>query len=257
MMAYEHFTYIDTQKTGSTFIVKFLRTHAKGEPLRFNQHRYVDRKNPPEGLVDEGHFYFTSCREPLDQYRSLYVAGCEGKGAIRKFNDRNSTALVDTYDGTPDGFCRWLGFLTGPDRTQYLVPKVQRAFSAELGLMGCRFLALNLDGKPPELMQDRPRVDLEAAWRDFRLPHTILRQENLRAEFAEVIAGPLRPYMRKPARALRVLDTRQPANAAKTRSSDMLDAVPPDLRDRVRQLEWFHYDHLGYGDAQGQVTQSA
>ena len=68
--------YLDVEKTGSTFISKFLQENMACQRVRKVKHGRIGNN------FKKGSFYFISVRNPLSQYLSLYRYGCGGKGAI-------------------------------------------------------------------------------------------------------------------------------------------------------------------------------
>ncbi len=106
MHEFKTFVYLDIQKTGSTFITTLLEKFFPEHEVRKRRHIGMEKE------FDTSKFHFISVRDPLDQYVSLYSYGCETKGKIfRRLNDREQG---DLYDGTWDGFCRWLDFVLRP-----------------------------------------------------------------------------------------------------------------------------------------------
>lgn len=100
MHEFETFTFLDVQKTGSTFVSHFLSEFCTEEVMKYKKHKRV------EDSYDPNKFYFITVRNPLDQYISLYSHGCAGMGGLaRRLRKRGHGGL---YDSTWDGFRRWL-----------------------------------------------------------------------------------------------------------------------------------------------------
>ena len=79
--------YLDVEKTGSTFISKFLQENMACQRVRKVKHGRIGNDFKKDS------FYFISVRNPLSQYLSLYRYGCGGKGGStnhwRKASTRN------------------------------------------------------------------------------------------------------------------------------------------------------------------------
>ena len=65
MHEFETFVYLDTQKTGSSFISYVLRRHSSEKEVLHSKHQPVGER------YDPNKFYFISVRDPFDQYISL------------------------------------------------------------------------------------------------------------------------------------------------------------------------------------------
>ena len=240
MLEYPNFVYLDVEKTGSTFIRNFLITHAAGNPVADDQHARVRR------YWRGNRYYFSSCREPLDQYRSLYAYGCDGKGGFFARQQRQRSDLLPTYDGTREGFHRWLRIVLSKDRKPYMTPSMQAIYNPSIGLTTSRFLKLNLL-KPKFLLgKVRSKAALGLLWRTRRLSTDVVRQERLREDLSRIVAGPLASSLKDPAAALDDLSNRARENTSSALDDDLTKDLPPDLRRGLDELEWFHYRHLGY-----------
>ena len=240
MLEFPGFCYLDVQKTGSSFIRRFILSHSKATPIADTPHARVRR------FVRRHKYHFTSCRNPLDQYRSLYTFGCDGKGGFFARQKNHQSDLLPTYDGTREGFHRWLRVLLSDDRWEYLPPPMRVIFNPSLGLMTSRFLRLNLLQPKFLLCQVRGHAALDLLWRTRRLPMDVVRQEHLREDLSKLVVGPLAPYLEDVAVARDDLFTRARENTSSSSKIDLTTDLPSDLETRLRDLEWFHYEILGY-----------
>ena len=240
MLEYPGFCYLDVEKTGSTFIRKFLYRNAIGAPVEEVKHRRVKRWRRG------GVFHFTSARDPLDQYRSLYVFGCEGKGALMAHQIAEGTELAATYDGDRQGFHAWLELLLSDQRREFFTPPMRALYTPALGFMSTRFLRLNLMQGMTLLPLARTPGAVEALWALRALPRAVVHQERLRADMADLVRGPLAPFMRDVGTALADLADSDRENVTSDAARDLASDLPDALARRLRDLEWFHYRHLGY-----------
>ena len=240
MLEYPGFCYLDVEKTGSTFIRKFLYRNAAGQPMDEVKHRRVKRWRRG------GIFHFTSARDPLDQYRSLYVFGCEGKGALMAHQIAENTELAATYTGDRHGFHAWLDLLLSDRRRAFFTPPMRALYSPALGFMSTRFLRLNLMQGMTLLPLARSRVAVELLWATRRLPGAVVHQERLRDDMAALVRGPLAPFLRDVEAAVADLEGSARENVTSDAARDLADNLPDPLVRRLHALEWFHYRHLGY-----------
>jgi len=240
MLDYRGFCYLDVEKTGSTFVRAFLMRHVRDAPLCDVEHR------PPRYAHRWRKFYFASARDPFDQYLSLYTFGCEGRGVFRNHLNQVGAPIVESYDGTQEGFERWLDGVCGPDRADFIPPSMAAHYSPYLGIMGLRFLRLTLPRARSRLARFRNARAIAAAYRRGGLPRVVIRQETLNADLAKLVDGPLRKHLKDPGAAQAELGGAERLNTSDRSPAICWDRVPPELRGRVAALEWFHRDVLGY-----------
>ena len=190
--------------------------------------------------------YFSSCRDPLEQYLSLYRYGCDGHGAFRKHQERTGSALLETYDGSQAGFEAWVIAVTGPDRLEYFPRTSALAYTPHLGLMGTRFLRLNLRRPTARLTRARDARAIARGWSWGGIPRHVIRQEHLSEDLEGLIRGGLGRHLADPASALDDLSLRPPENVSEHRDGVSVEALSEPVLAQVRALEWFHYTYLGY-----------
>ena len=151
MMEYPNFVYLDARKTGSSFVRLFLCKYAKGPAIQSNAHKAIS-------TYDKNKYYFITCRDPLDQYLSLYSYGCTGLGTLRRRLEREDKA--DWYDGSPAGFSAWLNFTLDPCNASFVGTEnyAQSGAAQLVGLQTYRLLWLSFacpEGRPQILRNER------------------------------------------------------------------------------------------------------
>lgn len=227
MLEFDTVCYLENQKTGSTYVERFLRAHM-AEPIRQQrQHKPVlDRR--------AGVFYFTNVREPLDLYLSLFNYGLDGYGRVRMRMMR--MGLLDYFDDGIAGFDRWLRFALSPEFGG-VVP-AYGPHAAKFGLATHRFQRLS-----------RFEFSLEEDALD-----AVLRAETLGADLAALVDGPLGARLRDPAAARAWLARDEVVNTSSRqdrgaevavsaaalrqlldRDAYLYDRFYPDSRDRLRR----------------------
>lgn len=238
MLEYPGYCYLDTEKTGSSFVRTFLLRHSPGAPIRNVKHM------PPRKARRGRKLYFTSCRDPYDQYASLYAFGCAGRGALLKRLRARGSPIAAHYDATPGGFERWLAALLEDPRPA--LPDGLRG-AGGVGLQGLRYLRLNMPAARLRLIGRPSPGRIARRYRRHGLPSVILRNETLNADLEELIAGPLGAYLADPEAAIAELrQGKVRANASQRAFTMPVEALSAELRQRLVAAEWFHFDVLGY-----------
>lgn len=237
------FCYLDVEKTGSSFVSEFLNTHSASKQVEHIKHGRVHKR---ESMAD-GKFFFISAREPLDQYKSLYFYGVNKRGALFSNLYRKNNPAVAFYDGTTEGFSRWLEFLLDPENAA-LVGRNYQPHEAKLyGLMTQRFLTLSFFRSSQALAGIDTREALTALYLKNKLQSAVIRSESLNSDLAGLVGGPLRPFIRRPEMAIGELRSTTKKVNTSARPDSSRDVVPDDgLLDRLHDREWFLFDVIGY-----------
>ncbi len=238
MFEYETFAYLDVQKTGSTFIAKLLETFAAETLVASRKHGRI--RNP-----DPAKFYFTSCRDPLDQLLSLYFYGCAGEGRIREAMQAAGESTL--YDGTPDGFDAFLRFVLDPGKADVFGEDYGKSGIAPIaGLMTFRFVVLSLPRPLQRVATCHSGSDLVNAYRTHAMTSTVVRAEALNDTMRDLIRGPLKTRLRDPAAAIAWIDTSERVNASKRKDRERPFVISDEAKRLIEDREWFLFDVLGY-----------
>jgi hypothetical protein len=235
---FETFAYLDVQKTGSSFIAKFLQAFSK-EPL------VASRRHGRIGQPQEGKFYFISCRDPLDQLLSLYFFGCSGSGHIHALLER--AGRTEFYDGSAAGFDAFLRFVLDPANAEVLGEDYAASGIAPVaGLMSFRFVALAIPRAAKRLARCTSREDLARVYERWNMAATIIRAERLNETLRELARGPLRERLADPEAAIAWIDSAEKVNASRRRDRDDDFVISEAARRLVEEREWFMFDVIGY-----------
>jgi hypothetical protein len=241
MYEFEHFVYLDVQKTGSSFICAVLEHYSNESPIQ--KIRHAGFKN----RVDRTKFHFISLRDPLDQYISLYSYGSQANGKF--FFHLHKRGFGDLYEGTWRGFQYWLDFILDPENAQFLPDGYARlgALSDAIGYQSYRVLGLSMDRANRALSHCETRQDVAETYRKSNIIDHVVRFESLRDDLVELVTTKLRD---------RVTDV--DATVAYIRSqaawnpSSRVDRyeINPKLGGRRRkqliEREWPFYELWGY-----------
>jgi hypothetical protein len=236
--AFPAFVYLDVQKTGSGFVVEFLNRFARDEPVAFGRHK-------PVAIHDPDKFHFITCRDPLDQYLSLYSFGRAGQGGFRK---RQGPGM---YDGTAAGFSAWLrSALDDRPRDRDDANEMRRYAKSGLapfiGFQSFRFLHMSFAAPWAVLAECRSAGDLRAAFRTKRIWNEAIRSEELSSALASLVKRVLAPHLTDVDAALAWLAAGERSNESERVDKAAGFTVSDDDRRLVQEREWLFFEELGY-----------
>ena len=243
MHEFETFVFLDVQKTGTTFIVRFLREFCTEKELRKRLHNCVS------GDYDPNKFHFISVRNPLDQYVSLYSYGSERKGPLyKKFVLQGHG---DLYAGSWGGFKSWLDFALAPENAGYLSRAYAAAGSGEthklIGFQTYRFLELALQDALETLERCHTRDDIRKAYAEKKMANFIIHHETYRQDVEELLTTRIHKSISDVEGALKFLNEADRINV-----SDRIDKfetdpkVGPKNKQNLRDREWFMREMFDY-----------
>lgn len=233
------FVYLDLQKTGTHFIGDVLMRFSRTPQLAYRMHGPVG----PDETRDK--FHFISCRDPLDQYLSLYSFGCEGKGLLAKQLHRAGRAAL--YDGTSAGFHKWLKMVLNPANADLLGEGYQRSgIAALVGFQTFRLLMLSIAEPARWVPQCRTRNDISALYDNANLADYYVRVETLRDSLVGLLQGPLAPYISDVPTAVAYTRTAPALNTSARVDADRGFSVPPTAAAAIEEREWLFFEKLGY-----------
>ncbi len=241
MHEFETFVYLEMEKAASTFVAKFLREHTTERLLQARKHCGM------EADCDRSKFYFTSVRDPMDACISLYSYGCRGKGALRIALSQEGRS--GSYDGTLDGFGRWLHHLLDPANVAAFGDgsRPDGAIAGLVGLQSHRFLRLVIPGAESVLLACASKDDIRRAYEERRVIDDIVRFENFTADFARLLRGRLAHAFGDAEAAVRAMQSERRRNRSRRVDAGRDDFIPaPALIARLREREWFLYEIFGY-----------
>jgi hypothetical protein len=237
MFEFESLVYLDVEKTGSTFTSVFLRKFVASREVRSERHQPVDRRDPNK-------LYLISCRDPLQQYRSLYTYGCTGRGKLHKALENHG--LDHLYDSTKLGFARWLKLIASPGSSQTcLMAADNHRILSFVGLQTLRFLKLALPDYLQLLKTTEKKADVIEIYRNNALSDVLLRQETLNSDLADLTTGPHRDLFKDVALVQKYLEEARKKNMMSDLGIDPT-VLPRRYLQLVQDREWFFFELLGY-----------
>ena len=242
MHEFETFVYLDTQKTGSSFISYILSRHSSEKELLHSKHQPVGER------YDPNKFHFISVRDPLDQYISLYSYGCQEGGSA--FNRVQRSGNADLYDSTWRGFRRWLKFVLDLDNTAVLLKRRDyepRDYHQIIGFQTYRFLELALPDADSALHDCKSRDEIRAAFKAKSIPQFTIRHESFNTVLVTLLSTRLRNSIASLDDAMETVRSGWRMNASKR--VDQFEDDPrlgPKVRNLLAEREWLLMELFGY-----------
>lgn len=204
MIEYRSFIYLQNQKTGSSFVEEFLTRFCNEPRLHYDKHAALAR--------DAGKFCFVNVREPIDQYKSLFAYGLEGRGQI--FDRLSAIGEDGLYARGMDGFDGWMRFVLQAENGPLLDRRYTTDVARIMGFMTWRFLRLASPGLEEAAPAWRTPGQIEEYLAKHNVIRFIIRRENLRGDLKALIAGPLHTAITDHAAANAWIDSAEPVNAS-------------------------------------------
>jgi hypothetical protein len=240
MHEFQTFTYLDLQKTGSTFISKLLKEFSTEKEVWFRKH------SPVGPRYDPGKFYFISVRAPLAQYLSLYSYGCGGNGGL--FHRMRRAGFGYLYTSSLEGFREWLRFVLQPENGHYLERQYGRDKDTRelVGYQSYRYLKLAISNRRL-LGTCKTQDDLRDIYRQHGIAKFAIRHEHFNADLEELVTKHLRDAIPNTEAALKFI-----GDGLRLRKSvrvDELEGGEPLTKQQLRKLqkrEWLLHELFGY-----------
>jgi hypothetical protein len=230
--------YLDMPKTGSSTVVAFMTKCCNLRLSHFFPHEVVTSP------IQADCSYFTTVRNPLDLYISLFRYGCEGLGGIRFRIEAQGRA--DLYVPDSAHFNEWLTFIMRPENAILLVNGLDRLHKHGIGLMSYRhFIYSRLN---PEYWVTRlvKEGNLDQLYDAQTMVKLVIKCEELN-EGLRHLAFDLFPDQFDLPRAQAFLDEDRRINASTVLSKDALEfesAILKELLKRERLLVERYYPEL-------------
>ena len=230
--------HLDVQKTGSNYVSHFLRTHLTLPRIKYVRHgRIFDDYDPNK-------FYFITCRDPLDQYLSLFFYGCDGNGGLFRRLCRHGQSGL--YVRSPEGFSNWLRFVLKPENAYLLREGYQRANTALFGFQTFRFLALSFC-RPMEIIERFNSIDdVLVSYKINNIANKVIKNEHLSSGLCELARTDIRDHIKNVDEVLAYLTRDIAINVSNRDDKKTAYKVAPELLAELQQREWFMFEVLNY-----------
>ena len=249
------FCYLDVQKTGSTFITKLLIECSHSPLLHSGKHSpIIDwsvaralkliRNGNMRGLIKrasfyrEGTFYFNSVRNPYAYYASLYNYGCDGRGAF--YNTLKREGLDYLYDGTEDGFFRWIEFIMDASNARHLDKNYERSCATAVGFLTYRFLRLSVSNPYATLSTIDTPGDAFKVYAAKNICTFTIKNEQMKSDVLSLIKIHLSAYVDRD-KAAKILDSPK-VNVSKSGVANALMLENSEVGPIVRERDALIFD---------------
>lgn len=220
-------TYMDVQKTGSTFVCTVLDRVLREPASVAVKHGRMERDKAP------GEIAVISTREPLDAWLSLYNYGCTGVGRLRRRLERQGRAML--YDGTPEGFDAWVRVVGDPAHPAIAGEGYAAAAHLGMGFQNFRELVMSFAWPLQVFGACESLDDVVRYYRDRRAVDHRIRFASLREDLAALLEGPLAEHVRPGIDVRDVVGAAEPVNAS-PRTLTRVDVLEP-TRQHVAATE--------------------
>ncbi len=235
MLDFGKIVYLDVQKTGSSSVARFLNA-CTTLPERA-RHRHAPAK---EHLPDV--FYFTTVREPLAQYISLFQYGVRGHGGmLKRFKD---AGMAGYYQPNTAAFERWLGFMISPENAGFFGQRYRNTLPHLVGLQTYRFLALSFIKPGPTLRGVKTKDDLRALYRHKKIHTRVLKTESLNQGLENLLNSEVGAFFKPREQVVSYLQNAKRAKKTSAEAGIRPQDISPDLIAKMKKREWFLFENF-------------
>lgn len=165
--------YLDLQKTGSTFVSRFLNetcVRAARKEIKHGRIYFLDYKRRA--------FYFITVRHPVSQYSSLFRYGLDGRGGL--YERLTRVGKADLYKNDAESFNRWLRFILDFQNAALLGEGYDNVpTNYDLGFLSFRYLMLSMVRPEKTLLQKPDTVALEQYVKQRSIVNHVIQNERL------------------------------------------------------------------------------
>ena len=226
MHDFNKFVYLDLQKTGSSYVSKFLQACCILTEKKFKKHGFIRED------YDSSKFYFITVRHPLSIYSSLYRYGLGGRGEVRhKLAKTKNLSAYSSFDS-------FIDFCLDENNAHLLGYGYTPVYAKHIGFVSFRFLKLSLQF-PHKKINHALRTeggikDLESQF----ITNLEIKNEHLNSGLKELATEILPDYFQQDA-AIEFLNNSPKINSSKTNSDNtehVSDAIYAKFRSKEQLL---------------------
>ena len=220
--------YLDLQKTGSTFVSRFLSETCNLRVVREWKHgRIYSRRR-------RNVFYFITVRHPVAQYSSLFRYGLDRKGAL--YERLAQFGFANLYNSNPSAFSRWLRFILDHGNAKYLGEGFEQIpASYNIGFLSYRFLMLSFSHPEATMLRKPISMDILRYLQEKSIVNHVIKNEQLDEGLIE-LATKIKPEYFYQEKVREFFETNTRANKAKI-SAEMIGVVERDLQEMICEKE--------------------
>ena len=226
MYDYGRLVFLDNQKTGSTFVSKFLETCCTLDRVK---HPKGMKHVPVRSFYDKENTYFATVREPFALYSSLFRYGVDQKGSTWKGLKKRK--LLHLYESFPD----WLEFVLDDKNAAIFDTQFGKFAHLGVGLMSYRAMRITVPW-PQKAFHGVETYDaLIKRWEKRQISNYIFKQENLNESLRDFAQNTVPDFFDMD-KVNAFLDAPQEVNVTGVRAK--LE-FPEDLRQEIARKERF------------------
>ncbi len=235
MIDFGKIVYLDVQKTGSSTVMRFLKECTTLPELA--RHRHA-----PAKAYRLDTFYFTSVREPILQYISLFQYGLQGKGGmVQRFKD---AGMADYYQPSTAAFERWLGFMIAPENAGFFGTRYRNTLPHLVGLQSYRFLALSFIKPGPTLRGVNTKAELRALYARKKLHSHVIKTETLNQDLENLLDSEVGTFFKPREQVVSYLQNSKRAKKSRAVAGFQPAHISPDLISEMKKREWLLYENF-------------
>lgn len=235
MIDFGKIVYLDVQKTGSSSVKRFLRANLDLPERAHRLHAPAEAYRPDS-------FYFTSVRNPLAMYASLFQYGLQGRGGlVSRFR---AAGLAGIYQPDTAGFERWLGYILAPENVGLFGAQRRNTLPEMIGLQSYRFLKLSFVNPAALLQSITTKAQLRTVYRQKKLHSLVLKTETLNQGLENLLNSEVGPFFTSRKQVICYLENAKRAKQSKPVAEFQAANISPDLKYELKQREWFLYEEF-------------
>lgn len=234
--------YLDLQKSGSTFVSRFLNETCTLPLVKAWKHGRIGRWDYRRDA-----FYFITIRNPIAQYSSLFRYGLDGRGGL--YERLAEAGKADLYQNSSRAYNQWLRFVLDFKNAGLLGEDFERIPEEfNLGLLSYRYVMLSMV-RPEKTVLKKPKgVDLLQFVKEKSIVDYVIRSEQLNEGLLE-LARDIKPEYFDQAKVQEFLNQRIKVNVS-TVAAEELDELDRDVLQLITEkekilLEFYPQSNLG------------
>ncbi len=242
MHDFGHLVYMDMHKTGSTQTSDFLAECCTLDLVHFKKHQFLQTRRRPRA------YYFTTIRNPLSAYVSLFRYGLDGKGGY--FQRMSRKGFGDLYRKDARAFEDWLAVTLHPDHMTGIYAGLSTFLGLGMGLQSARHMLFSLEKPKKRIEQCATKAEAMALFDNRKITSLVIPLEGLNAGLMD-LATQLKPEFFDQARVENYFAASKDRRVNRSKSDlsgdiQLSDAMLETLYDRERLI----FDRY-YGGADG------
>ena len=208
--------YLEMQKSGSTFVNRFLSYCCTLTEIKRNKHAAVTNDYDPNS------FYFITIRHPLALYSSLYRFGLDQRGGLyQRLKKAQKTSCYSNFEA-------FVVFMLDPQNAPFLTAGYNIKIAEQIGFMSFRFMKLSLQFPNRKILNclasGNNLIELE---REF-ITDLEIKNEDL-IQGLKVLSTEIIPEHFEEKSVIKFLNNSPKINASKTRAEDLVPLSNPTL----------------------------